>query len=114
PRLGSLPYKAYRVVLKADTTYLISLLRTTPQVTLADFIIEDKTGKKLAASQDDRGKHIGAPTFAPPSDGEYRLVVIPATPGLGVFSLTLTAGRPTPRAVDKPAVTRPRARFKAV
>lgn len=112
PRSGSFPYKAYRVNLKANTTYLIDLMRTSPQVHLADFVIEDKAGKKVASSVEESGKRIGLPPFAPPSDGEYRLLVLPATPGLGDFKLTLKEGGSTPRAAEKLAVIQPRVRFK--
>jgi hypothetical protein len=93
--LGKVPFKTYKVSLKAGKTYQIDLINPNfnPNAgpknlndlrTVLDpfVIVEDKAGKRLADDDDGGGYPNSRLFFTPPSDGEYRIICTVLFPNL--------------------------------
>jgi hypothetical protein len=93
--LGKVPFKTYKVSLKAGKTYQIDLINPNfnPNAgpknlkdlhTVLDpfLIVEDKAGKRLADDDDGGGYPHSRLFFTPPSDGEYRIICTVLFPNL--------------------------------
>ncbi len=80
---GRVPYKTFKVELKAGKNYVIDLVNPTynrkeglPLKAVLDpyLIVEDKNGQKLIWDDDSGGYPNARILFRPPSDGEYRII----------------------------------------
>ena len=107
--MPDLPYKAYRVHLKAGQVYSISL--STVKLQPAYLIIEDKTGQKVASTQDKNGNPTYTYQFTPSADGEYRLLAMPYFKTVDDFILRIEEGVPVPKIDNKLLVIKPRTQF---
>jgi hypothetical protein len=87
------PYKAYKVPLKANTTYVIDLLPVGPG-TDPYLVLEDPDGKRVAANDDYAFPRLDAKiVYTPTKDGDYRILAA-TIKELGAFKLKIAEAKP--------------------
>jgi hypothetical protein len=87
------PYKAYKVPLKANTTYVIDLLPVGPG-TDPYLVLEDPDGKRVAANDDYAFPRLdGTIVYTPTKDGDYRILAA-TIKELGAFKLKIAEAKP--------------------
>jgi hypothetical protein len=95
----NVPYKGYKVPLKANRTYVIDLIRNDSN---SDpyLVLQDPDGKTVATN-DDWGKGLDARiVYTPPKDGEYRILAATIA-DMGSFTLKIESREPPPPGGDK-------------
>jgi hypothetical protein len=84
----NLPFKDYKVNLKGGKLYIIDLVKGAPGLDPYLFL-ESPTGKVVAQDDDSGGDLNARIVYAPPQDGEFRIIAASLSKASGPFTLTV-------------------------